>query len=147
MVNNKGKYYLVCNYDKYDDISNYKIDCISNVKILDEDVKPINTLPNHEDFSMKSYIKEHIYMAFGKSVKAKVKINSEDKVNDFIDWFGKDVEFEKKDNEIIATLKVNEESLIFWALQYGRYVEILSPVETRNKIIKIIDDMKNQYHS
>ena len=84
---------------------------------------------------------------FGKDVKAKVKINSEDKVNDFIDWFGKDVEFEKKDNEIIATLKVNEESLIFEALQYGRYVEILSPVETRNKIIKIIDDMKNQYHS
>ena len=70
---------------------------------------------------MKSYIKEHIYMAFGKSVKAKVKINSED--------------------------KVNEESLIFWALQYGRYVEILSPVETRNKIIKVIDDMKKQYHS
>ena len=23
MVNNRGKYYLVCNYDKYDDISNY----------------------------------------------------------------------------------------------------------------------------
>jgi len=146
MVNNKGKYYLVCNYDKYDDISNYKIDCISNVKILDEDVKPITSLTNQENFSMKNYIKEHIYMAFGKSVKAKVKINTEDKVNDFIEWFGKDVEFQKFNDEIVATLKVNEESLIFWALQYGRHVEILEPLETRNKIIQVIDDMKKQYH-
>jgi len=145
MVNNKGKYYLVCNYDKYDDISNYKIECISNIKILDEDVKSINSLPNHESFSMKNYIKEHVYMAFGKSVYAKVKINKEEKVNDFIDWFGKDVDFEKINNEIIASLKVNEESLIFWALQYGRYVEILEPLETRNKIIQVIDDMKKQY--
>lgn len=146
MVNNKGKYYLVCNYDKYNDISNYKIDFISNIKILDEDVKPINTLSNQENFSMKEYIKEHIYMAFGKSVKAKIKINTEDKVNDFIEWFGKDVNFEKMNNEIIASLKVNEESLIFWALQYGQYVEILEPLETRNKIKYIINEMQNQYN-
>ena len=84
-------------------------------------------------------------MAFGKSVTAKVKIKTEDKVNDFIEWFGKDVEFEKVNDYVVASLKVNEESLIFWALQYGRYVEILEPIETRNKIIQVIDDMKKQY--
>lgn len=147
MVNNKGKYYLVCNYDKYDDVSNYKIECISNIRILDEDIKSITELPNNQNFSVKDYVKEHIYMAFGGSVDAEVKLASEDKINDFVDWFGKDSSIECKNGEIIAKLKVNEESLIFWALQYGQHVEVLKPLETRNKIKKIVQDMLLKYEN
>lgn len=145
MVNNKGKYYLVCNYDKYNDLSNYKIECISNIKILDEDIKPIETLPNHENFSIKDYIKEHIYMVSGKSINAKIKIDKEDKVNDFIDWFGKDVSFSKTNDEIFVELKVNEDALIYWALQYGEHFEIVEPTETRNRIKEIVHKMFRKY--
>lgn len=145
MVNNKGKYYLVCNYDKYDDVSNYKIECISNIKIIDEDIKPINELPGNENFSVKDYVKEHIYMAFGDSVDAEIRLQSEDKVNDFIDWFGKDSDISKTGDCVVAKLKVNEESLIFWALQYGEHVEVLKPLETREKIKKILKDMTQKY--
>ncbi|MBR4998946.1 MAG: WYL domain-containing protein, partial [Clostridia bacterium] len=34
LINNQGKYYLVCNYDYYDEIANYKVELISNIKIL-----------------------------------------------------------------------------------------------------------------
>ena len=34
MAANDGKYYLICNFDKYDDISNYRLDRIMNLKIL-----------------------------------------------------------------------------------------------------------------
>ncbi|MBR7172692.1 MAG: WYL domain-containing transcriptional regulator [Clostridia bacterium] len=146
MVNNKGKYYLVCNYDKYDDVSNYKIECISNIKILDEDIKPITELPSNKDFSVKDYVKEHVYMAFGESVDAEIRIASEEKINDFIDWFGKDSSIFKKGDDIVATLKVNEESLIFWALQYGQHVEVLKPIETREKIKKILNGMVEKYN-
>ncbi len=36
MAAKEGKYYLICNYDKYDDISNYRLDRITELKILDE---------------------------------------------------------------------------------------------------------------
>lgn len=147
MVNNRGKYYLVCNNDKYDDISNYKLECISNIKVLNEPIKPISNLPNHDNFSIKNYVKEHIYMVFGNSVNAEVKLSSEDKVNDFIDWFGKDVSFEKTPTGIIASLKVNEESLIFWALQYGKHVEVLKPTQTREKIKDILKTMTEIYNN
>lgn len=39
-----GKYYLICNYDKYDDISNYRVDRIRNIQILEEKGKPFETL-------------------------------------------------------------------------------------------------------
>jgi len=145
MVNNRGKYYLVCNYDKYDDISNYKIECISNVKVLEEDVKPIESLCENGKFSIKDYMKEHIYMVAGKTIDAKVKICNEEKVNDFVDWFGKEVDIHKENGELFASLKVNEDSLVYWALQYGGHVEIVEPVETREKIKTTLQNMLKKY--
>lgn len=44
MVAKEGKYYLICNFDKYDDISNYRLDRIRNIRILDERAKPFESL-------------------------------------------------------------------------------------------------------
>ena len=40
----EGKYYLICNNDKYETITNYRVDRITDIEILDENVKPFNTL-------------------------------------------------------------------------------------------------------
>ena len=135
MINNHGKYYLVCNYDKYNDLSNYKIDYISEVKILDEPIKKIDELDGCKNFSIKNYINEHIYMTHGNSVNVQLKFDSKKFVNDFIDWFGGAVSISEDNGVITASAKVNEDALIYWALQYGEHVEILKPLDTKNKII------------
>lgn len=146
LVNNHGKYYLVCNNDKYDNIGNYKIDNILNIKILDEDIKQLKSLPGQNDFSIKKYLSEHIYMMAGKSISAKLKILDEERVNDVVDWFGKDI-YLKKDSEGNSNvlLNVNEDALIFWAMQYGKSVEVLEPQETRAKIRALLEDMIQRY--
>ena len=45
MAAKEEKYYLICNYDKYDDISNYCLDRICDVKLPDEPTKPFESLP------------------------------------------------------------------------------------------------------
>ena len=45
MAAQEGKYYLICNYDKYDDISNYRVDRIKDLEILDEPAKPLSPCP------------------------------------------------------------------------------------------------------
>ena len=146
LVNNHGKYYLVCNNDKYDNIGNYKIDNILNIKILDENIKQLKSLPGQNDFSIKKYLSEHIYMMAGKSISAKLKILDEERVNDVVDWFGKDI-YLKKDSEGNSNvlLNVNEDALIFWAMQYGKSVEVLEPQETRAKIRALLEDMIQRY--
>ena len=84
-------------------------------------------------------------MAVGDSVDAEIKIKSEEKINDFVDWFGKDASIFKRGEDIVAKLKVNEESLIYWALQYGQHVEVLKPAKTRDKIKSILKDMIEKY--
>ena len=147
MVNNHGKYYLVCNYDKYDTISNYKIENISNINILKEDLKPLKSLPGQENFSIKDYIKEHIYMTTGESVVAKIKVANEDKISDIVDWFGSDISIDKHQGQLYVNLKVNEDALVYWAMQYGESVEVVSPVSTRDKIKTVLNKMLEKYNN
>ncbi len=146
MVNNQGKYYLVCNYDYFDDISNYRIEQIKNIKILDTNVKPIERLKGCEKGLDKSkYINENIYMFNTETVTAKIKIHNPYSVNYVLEWFGKDTNIYKENDEIYATIRANETSLIYWCLQYGESVELVSPVSTRKEIRKIVEEMGRRY--
>ena len=144
LVNNRGKYYLVCNYDKYNNISNYKIENISNVVILEEDVKPLDKVDDCKNFSIKTYIKEHIYMTHGGSVRATLKLNNTRVINDIVDWFGNNIKTYSKNDDILVSLNVNEQALVYWALQYGGEV-VVSPTSTIDMIKDRIRDLSNKY--
>ena len=145
MVNNNGRYYLVCNYYKYDNLANYKIDCISNIEILDEPIRKLESLPNMKNFSVKKYIKEHIYMMGGASINSIIKIENSKYINDIISWFGEDLSLYTKNNQIYANLSVNEDALVYWALQYGENVEVIEPQSTREKIKNMIKILGKKY--
>lgn len=147
MVNSRGKYYLVCNYDKYNSISNYKIECISNVRIIDEKVKSIKELNNTKNFNIQNYIKEHIYMTYGDSVSATLSLSEPKYINEVIDWFGENISISSKNDKTFVTLKANEQALIYWALQYGEHVEIVSPKTTREKFVQTIKKIFEKYES
>lgn len=44
MAAKEGKYYLICNSDKYDDAANYRLDCICDLALLEERARPFETL-------------------------------------------------------------------------------------------------------
>ena len=143
LINNQGKYYLVCNYDYYNEIANYKVELISNIKILDEDVKPIKELKGCENgVDMAKYANENIYMFHNKTVNAVLKINEEYSAEFIVEWFGKGAKFYQKDGIVYADVTVNEQALIYWCLQYGDTIELISPEDVRdkikNKIIKML---------
>lgn len=45
MAAKEGKYYLICNYDKYDDISNYRVDRITKVENWTSPPSPSRACP------------------------------------------------------------------------------------------------------
>ena len=50
MVATNGRYYLICNYDKYDTLSNYRIDRITGITKQDEDTCMVEVEVNEEAF-------------------------------------------------------------------------------------------------
>ena len=147
LINNQGKYYLVCNLDFFDEIANYKVELISNIKILDKDVKPITKLKGCEQgVDMAKYANENIYMFHNKTVSATLKIEEEYSAEYVMEWFGKNARFYEKDGVTYADIDANEQALIYWCLQYGDTIELVEPTSTREEIKKKIETLKNRYN-
>ena len=93
----------------------------------------------------REYMKEHIYMTTGESVMAKLKLNNEDRINDVVDWFGSDISIQRIKDELFVNLRVNEDALVYWAMQYGDIIEVVAPNSTREKIKEFLHNMMQKY--
>lgn len=136
MVAQEGKYYLICNYDKYDDISNYRVDRIRNIEVLDEEGKPFESLKWSENqrLNLTDYMKEHVYMYSSENSLVKFRIVKE-MISDVIDLFGKEVHFsEETDTYVVVTVRVNERSAEQFAKNYAPDVMVLEPERLREKL-------------
>ncbi len=146
LINNQGKYFLVCNYDYFDEIGNYKLERIHNIKILDTPIKPVTQVKGFENgLDIAKYVNENIYMFATKTINATVKIHREEAANYVEEWFGKNASLYEKENSIFADITANETSLIYWCLQYGEDIELLSPKDTRDKIKEIVKQINKRY--
>ena len=146
MVASNGHYYLLGNIDKYDNVTYYRIDKMSKVEILEEEIKPqieVKGIDGHLD--LPKHMAEHIYMLYGDSVTAKIK-TSVGMMDVLVDGFGKDFRIvEMKDDEIVISVKCNERALFYWSLQYGPSVEVLAPDYFRERIADEIEAMAKKY--
>ena len=144
MVATNGRYYLICNYDKYDTLANYRIDKITNIKILDEARKPIKEL--NEELNLPKHMAEHLYMFAGKSIRAKFKAKNYI-IDQIVDWFGIDVKITKhNDEESLIEVLVNEEAFFCWAMQYALHTEVIEPTEMRERISDAVKELNKKYN-
>jgi len=145
LINNFGKYYLLSHY-RYEKSTNFRVDYMRNIKILDDIRKPIKEVSDLGDsFNISKYINNHIYLFGGKIIDAVIKLENEKSITYVIDWFGSAVEIFTKDNNTYAKIKCDDEALIHWLLQYINYVKIIEPLYLKEKIINILNDNLNSY--
>ena len=146
MVANNGNYYLIANYDKYDDISHYRIDKMTDVKMLESKSKPTTEVEGLEHgFSLPKHMAEHIYMFCGASVTVKMK-EKRFLMNELVDCFVNDFRIHYNNGEeLLISVQCNQKAMRFWALQYGPYVEILSPETLRKEIQDSVQIMSDTY--
>lgn len=141
-----GRYYLICNYDKYDEVSNYRLDRITNIKLLDTPQKPMKKVKGLENgFYLSKHMAEHIYMFTGESSPVTFRLKKYI-VNEVIDWFGKDITFfDENDDEVSARVTVNLEAMKRWALQYALHTKVLSPQKLADEVKADIESAVKNY--
>lgn len=146
IVANNSRFYLIGNYDKYDNVAHIRIDRMTDVRMLDEKAKPMKQIPELADgLNLPNHMAEHIYMFSGKSIPVKIK-TTEDMLTQLTDWFGGDFRItEQNGDEVTVRVTCNEKAMRFWALQYGPYVEVLAPESLREQIKADIRLMDKKY--
>jgi len=134
IVANDGKFYLIANYENFNETINLRVDKITDLRITDEPARPKKEIKGLNE-GMKSFA-EQLFMMSGDSERVIFKA-SRHIVSQIIDWFGNGIQFiEEKDDFVICSVKVNLKAMRYWTMQYSDYVEILEPKKLR-------DDVKN----
>ncbi len=146
MICSKGKYYLIGNYDAYDDVSHYRLDRINDVEILKDAWKPMKLVKGLENgLNIAGHIAEHVYMFSGESEHFKLRAH-ENLMDTLVDNFGKDIRVKYGEvNDIIVDLKCNPDAFFYWVMQYGQNTEVLSPDSMRERVKKAAYQIYKKY--
>ncbi len=147
IVASNGRFYLICNYDKYDNVSHYRIDRMTDVRMLDHKMKPMSEVPElAHGLNLPKHMAEHLYMFSGESEDVTMLVDAF-LMDDLVDWFGKDFRIlEKNEDKLKIRVRVNFKAMRFWALQYGPYVEVLSPETLRKQLSVDARAMAEKYN-
>lgn len=147
MAATNGRYYLIAYQSVYDDISNFRIDRINDIHILESPITPLEKLPDFKyGLDLPRHMAEHVYMYTGENVHAVFEAKKY-LMGDIIDWFGRDVNIQPiDDNTIRVSVVVNEQAMVYWALQYGMHIEVKSPQSLREKVQKAVEEMAEKYN-
>lgn len=141
-----GRYYLICNYDKYDDISNYRVDRIKNIRILETPVKPVEkTTGKKYGLQLAEHMSEHIYMFSSDIINVKFRANRYI-LSDIIDYFGSSAEFsDVTENDCVVRVRISEEDMFKWAVQFSDHAVVLEPLSLKNRIIDALKSALDKY--
>ncbi len=142
-----GRYYLICNYDKYDNVANYRLDRITDIRLLETPVKPAKQVTGIEHgFDLPQHMAEHIYMFTGESESVIFSFQSA-LLNEVVDWFGTGIEFiNEAEGTITAKVYVNRMAMQKWAMQYALYAKVLSPQSLADAVRKDLEVALQQYN-
>ena len=146
LVANNGRYYLIANYEKYDNISHYRIDHITGISMRSEPARKKSDIKEFANgFNLPRHMAEHVYMYSGESITVKLAADVS-MMDQLVDWFGRNFSVDVEENgRMTVTLKCNEEAMLRWALQYGEYVEIKEPKWLRERMKEVVVKIAEKY--
>ena len=148
LILKEDHYYLVTSHDKYDNLTNYRVDRMKNVQLLNEKARPLNEISGYEDgkFNAAMYSKKNFKMFAGDDCEVVLRINK-NLLNLVIDELGEDVKLYKIDENTFQA-RFNAQygtGLTKWVLQLGADANVISPVELREDVRKSLEDMIKLY--
>ena len=141
-----GRYYLICCTDPHDNVSHYRLDRITDIRVLDEPARPARTVEGlTHGVDLPRHMAEHLYMFAGKSETVIFRMKKY-LINDVIDWFGTDVVFsDEGEDDVAARVQVNLQAMRFWAVQYAPHVRVLSPAGLAEEVKEDIRTAAKNY--
>ena len=130
------KYYLISQYEKYNSITNFRVDRMENVCILSE-----NAIPLQEKFSLADYLNSTFSMFSGSEQSVKLRFDNS-LINTVIDRFGKNIMTipDGKDSFIIRVNVKTQRPFFAWLFQFGAKAKILEPESVRKKYADMLSE-------
>lgn len=143
-----NQYYLICNYEKYDDLSYYRLDRIKSAEILEgEPIRKIEEIiGNDTERALNEFVNKSVYQFSGEMIRVKIKSGL---LEEMLDYFESGLSLQDyNDDYTTISVKVYEsDGLYYWLMQHGENIEVLEPEDVRKEMrsrlieaVKIYED-------
>lgn len=136
LVLHNQRYYLMALNERWHNIGYYRLDHITNMKILGDaaltDIRTVEGYENGIDYKELSASRPYMFTDRAELVEFVAKEWMTDQI---VEWFGFDVKIAKEsDGEIRVSLKVSPAAMTCWAMQFMDCVEVTKPESLRAAI-------------
>ena len=149
-------YYLIGNRPGMENLSHYRIDLISDLKVLTDDAgNPVKRTPltkltgikeTGREWDPVKYMSEHLNMGYDEPRRIKIKI-PQDQYTVLHDWFGdryRKLRTPCEEGFDYVDVVTSPAMIVHWAMQYAGVVEIMDE-EIREKIKGEIRKLERKY--
>ncbi|MGE5496200.1 MAG: helix-turn-helix transcriptional regulator [Burkholderiales bacterium] len=140
-------YYLVCNIDKYDNLSHFRLDRMTKVEVTGETVRNINEVSEYKNYIDFDEYHRSVFSMFGGEMRT-VRIRFRDELATAVyDRFGLDVSVSNiKDGWFTVSVNVRvSPGFLSWLTIFGDKAEVLSPEDLRGDIKALADSLSRLY--
>ncbi|MGI5849470.1 MAG: helix-turn-helix transcriptional regulator [Christensenellales bacterium] len=141
-------YYLICNIDKYDNLSHFRVDRMTKIEILDERLRSINEVSEYKNYIDFDEYHRSVFSMFGGKLQ-NVRIRFRDMLATAVfDRFGLDVDVSDiKNGWFTVSVEVRvSPGFLSWLTIFGDNAEILTPKSLRQEIQTLIKSLNSVYN-
>ncbi len=143
-------YYLIGNYEKYDNLIHLRLDRIHSVEILDTQVRHFSEVSDYKDFfDTADYVSKLFGMHSGQV--ANIKLWCHKSITEpVLDRFGENVFItDITDEGFSFKIKaVLSQALVTWIINYGENLRVINPPELKTMVKqraeKVLESYKNE---
>ena len=120
-----GRYYLICNVDKYSSLAHFRVDRIVDIRLKKRAVKALQRVRGAEKgIDLPEYLAGHPYMYAGEVETIRIAADR-CAINDILDWFGMDTILTPMGEErVLAEVRTDRSSMNYWLQRYGEHAEL-----------------------
>lgn len=144
----QDKYYVVGNYEKYDNLSHYRIDHMKKVQCISQPARPLNEVSDYTGrFDPVDYTRK-VFNMYAGSEPVMVELECEQRLLEaMIERFGINVPYRQLVNGrfTVKAHAIANEGLENWILNFGGGVIVRAPAELRESIRKKLELMTKLY--
>lgn len=146
MILHNQRYYLMGYNEKWQHIQYYRMDRITDIELLDTIRTPLRSVKGFEyGIDYKRFSQSMPYMFFDEPQTVEF-IADGWAIDQIVDWFGKDIRIEERqDGRFLVSLRASVNAMEYWAMQYMNAVEVLSPLELRERLKKNVKAANEKY--
>ena len=146
LILHNQRYYLMARHERFEQMHFYRLDRITNMEIVeDKPLTNIRSVAGYEGGIDYKKISSGLPYMFAEKLEYVEFLADESVLDQVVDWFGKDIKIENEGGRYKVSLLASPTAMEYWALQYVKSVEVISPKSLRERIKETLQNAIGRY--